>query len=185
MNIGWVLADATVLDPTQDLTQLKNIGSFWGSWRTWRACATDNVICHDMKQADTLLTRQFQTQCNFYIPNDIYASLNRPVGVKLYEGKFMHDIDRQEEIVAMHLAAGSNDIVLLLGFDLQDRPKNSDKLTENRIQHYRNLCRQVVISNPTTQWVLVDHPGEIGKSFASLDNLTKDSMTSVINMLAN
>ena len=28
MNIGWVLADAVVLDPTQDLAQLKNIGSF-------------------------------------------------------------------------------------------------------------------------------------------------------------
>jgi hypothetical protein len=96
----------------------------------------------------------------------------------------MHDIDRQEEIVAMHLAAGFNNIVLLLGFDLQDRPKNSDKLTENRIQHYRNLFRQVVISNPNTQWVLVDHLGEIGKSFASLDNLTKDSMSSVITMLA-
>ena len=184
MNIGWVLADAVVLDPTQDLAQLKNIGSFWGSWRTWRACATDNVICHDMKQADTLLTRQFQTQCNLYIPNDIYASLNRPVGVKLYEGKFIHDIDRQEEIVAMHLAAGYNNIILMLGFDLQDHPKNLDKLTENRIQHYRNLFRQVIVSNPTTQWVLVDHPGTIGKSFTSLDNLTKDSMASVINMLA-
>jgi hypothetical protein len=184
MNIGWVLADATVLDPTQDLAVLKNIGSFWGSWRTWRACATDNVLCHDMKQADALLTRQFQKQCNFYIPNDIYVSLNRPDGVKLYEGKFMHDIDRQEEIVAMHLAAGYNDIVLLLGFDLQDHPKNSDKLTENRIQHYRNLQRQVIVNNPNTQWVLVDHPGEIGKSFASLENCTKDSMSSVITMLA-
>ena len=184
MNIGWVLADAVVLDPTQDLAQLKNIGSVWGSWRTWRACATDNVICHDMKQSDILLTRQFQKQCNFYIPNDIYVALNRPIGVKLYEGKFVHDIDQQEEIVAMHLAAGYNNIVLLLGFDLQDRPKNSDKLTENRIQHYRNLFRQVVISNPNTQWVLVDHPREIGKSFASLNNLTKDSMSSVITMLA-
>ena len=184
MNIGWVLADAVVLDPTQDLAQLKNIGSFWGSWRTWRACATDNVICHDMKQADTLLTRQFQTQCNLYIPNDIYASLNRPVGVKLYEGKFIHDIDRQEEIVAMHLAAGYNNIVLLLGFDLRDQIKNPDKLVENRNQHHRNLIKQVIVSNPNTQWVLVDHPGTIGKSFTSLDNLTKDSMASVINMLA-
>ena len=184
MNIGWVLADAVVLDPTQDLAQLKNIGSFWGSWRTWRACATDNVICHDMKQADTLLTRQFQTQCNFYIPNDIYIALNRPDGVKLYEGKFVHDINRQEEIVAMHLAAGSNDIVLLVGFDIGDQIKNPDKLAENRIQHYRNLFKQVIINNPNTQWVLVDHPDKIGKSFASLDNLTKDSMASVINMLA-
>jgi hypothetical protein len=184
MNIGWVLADAVVLDPTQDLTQLKNIGSFWGSWRTWRACATDNVICHDMKQADTLLTRQFQKQCNFYIPNDIYTALDRPPGVKLYEGKFVHDIDRQEEIVAMHLAAGYNNIVLLLGFDLRDKIKNSDKLVENRIQHHRNLTKQVIVSNPNTQWVLVDHPGKIGESFTSLDNLTNDSMASVINMLA-
>ena len=184
MNIGWVLADAVVLDPTQDLAQLKNIGSFWGSWRTWRACATDNVICHDMKQADTLLTRQFQTQCNFYIPNDIYIALNRPNGVKLYEGKFVHDIDRQEEIVAMHLAAGHNNIVLLLGFELQDKPKNPDKLIEHKIQHYQNLVKQVIISSPNTQWVLVDHPGEIGKIYKELDNLTKDSMTSVISMLA-
>jgi hypothetical protein len=71
-----------------------------------------------------------------------------------------------------------------LGFDLQDLPKNADKLTENRIQHYRNLVRQVILTNPNTQWVLVDHPGEIGKSFASMDNLTKDSMASVIKMLA-
>jgi len=184
MNIGWVLADATVLDPTQDLVQLKNIGSFWGSWRTWRACSTDNVICHDMKQADALLTRQFQKQCNFYIPNNNYAALNRPDGVKLYEGKFVHDIDRQEEIVAMHLAAGYNNIVLLVGFDISDQVKNPDKLAENRIQHYRNLFKQVIINNPNTQWVLVDHPGKIGKTFALLDNLTKDSMSNVIHMLA-
>ena len=183
MNIGWVLADAVVLDPTQDLAQLKNIGSFWGSWRTWRACATDNVICHDMKQADTLLTRQFQKQCNFYIPNDIYASLNRPDGVKLYEGKFMHDIDQQEEIVAMHLAAGYNNIVLLLGFNTQTLPRNTDKLIEHKIQHYQNLFRQVISNNPDVQWVLVDHPGEIGKLFRSLNNLTKDTMTNVIKLL--
>ena len=182
MNIGWVLADAVVLDPTQDLAQLKNIGSFWGSWRTWRACATDNVICHGMKQADTLLTRQFQTQCNFYMPNDIYIALNRPDGVKLYEGKFMHDIDRQEEIVAMHLAAGYNNIVLLLGFDLRDQIKNPDKLVENRNQHHRNLIKQVIVSNPNTQWVLVDHPGKIGKSFVSLENLTNDSMDAVLSL---
>jgi len=184
MNVSWVLADSAVIDLTQDLAQLKNIGSFWGSWRTWRAYTTDNVICHDMKQAAVLLTRQFQKQCNFYIPNNIYTTLNRPDGVKLYEGKFIHDVDRQEEIVAMHLAAGYNNIVLLLGFDLRDQIKNPDKLVENRIQHYRNLIKQVIVSNPTTQWVLVDHPGDIGKLFASLDNLTNDSMTSVIKMLA-
>ena len=184
MNVSWVLADATALDPTQDLAQLKNIGSFWGGWRTWRACATDNVVCHNATQAENLLKRKFQTQCNFYMPNSAYLTLNRPEGVRLYQGEFVHDVDRQEEIVAMHLAAGANDIILLLGFDLQDRPKNPNKLAENRIQHYRNLFKQVIVNNPNTQWVLVDHPGEIGKSFELLNNLTKDSLSSVFKMLA-
>jgi hypothetical protein len=101
----------------------------------------------------------------------------------LYEGKFVHDIDRQEEIVSMHLAAGTNDIVLLLGFDLQDHPKNPDKLIENRIQHYRNLFKQVIVNNTTTQWVLIDHSVKIAKSFEPLNNLTKDTMTNVIKLL--
>ena len=82
----------------------------------------------------------------------------------------------------MHLAAGYNNIVLLLGFDLQDQVKNPNKLVENRIQHHRNLIKQVIVSNPNTQWVLVDHPGTIGKSFASLDNLTNDSMDAVLSL---
>ena len=44
MNINWVLADQVVLDPTVDIDAMKAIGSFWGSWRTWRAYGTDNVI---------------------------------------------------------------------------------------------------------------------------------------------
>jgi hypothetical protein len=180
MNIGWVLADATVLDPTQDLTQLKNIGSFWGSWRTWRACATDNVICHDMKQAETLLKRQFQKQCNFYMPNDIYTALNRPVGVKLYEGKFMHDIDRQEEIVAMHLAASTSDIVLLLGFDLNKLVTDPDRLRANQAQHHRNLIRQVIKDNAQIQWVVVDHLGVIDPNLTNLGNIVTDTMDAVL-----
>ena len=184
MNISWVLADSSSADPTVDIAEFKRLGALWGSWRTWRAWQTDNVVCHDQRKADELLRRNFQNNCNFYIPNSVYTSLGRPDGIRLYEGAFIHDVDRQEEIVAMHLAAGYNNIVLLLGFDLQDQIKSSDKLIENRIQHYRNLIKQVIVSNTNTQWVLVDHPGEIGKSFAYIDNLTNDSMNNVIRMLA-
>jgi len=185
MNVTWVLADAAMIDPMQDLAALKTIGSFWGGWRTWRAYATDNVVCHDMKQANVLLKRNFQTQCNFYIPNAIYPLLDRPAGVRLYEGEFVHDVDRQEEIVALHLVATASDIVLMVGFDLADYPKNPDKLIENRTQHYRNLVKHVVATNKRTQWVLVDHEGEIGKLYAGLDNLTKDSLNNVIELLTN
>jgi hypothetical protein len=98
-----VLADNVVLDPTQELEPLKHIGSFWGSWRTWRAYQTDNVICHDQNKADELLKRAFQAACNFYIPNSAHVALNQPLGVQVYQGDFVHEVEHQEEIIAMHL----------------------------------------------------------------------------------
>jgi hypothetical protein len=182
MNISWVLSDLVLLDPTQDVADLKRIGTFWGSWRTWRACQTDNVLCHDLAKAAELLKRNFQTTCNFYIPNSIYTSLDRPAGVKLYEGAFVHDVDRQEEIVCMHLAASVSDIVLLYGFDFSEVAKLPDKLDEHRAYNYRNLTQQVVISNPQVQWVVIDHDLEFRSKFQSLTNVTRDSLSNVLQM---
>jgi len=183
LNISWVLADSAVLDPTQDLEPLKQIGPFWGGWRTWRAYQTDNVICHDMAKADELLKRAFQAACNFYIPNSAYVALNRPMGVKVYEGDFVHDLVRREEIVAMHLAASISDIVLLVGFDFAEQPKLSDRLQEHQVQHYRGLATQAIRDNADTQWVLVDHPGQPHPNMADLPNLTQDTLSGVFKLL--
>ena len=78
MNIQWVLANDLVLDPTVDIVRMKRGGGFWGSWKTWRAYNTDNVICHDLTKAQELIKRAFQATCNFYIPNSAYTALNRP-----------------------------------------------------------------------------------------------------------
>ena len=185
MKINWAVADNFVLDPTVDLEQLKKCGSFWGSWRTWRACATDNVICHDMFKADELIKRRFNHSCNFYIPNAVYTSLDRPDRVNLYEGTFVHDLERHEEIVALHLTASISDIVLLLGYDLAEKPKLADRLQEHRAQNYRNLVRQVIKDNPMVQWVAVDHTEEFRKDLLNLENLTQDSLENVIGMLTN
>jgi hypothetical protein len=180
MNISWVLSDSILLDPTQDLADLKRIGTFWGSWRTWRACQTDNVLCHDLAKAAELLKRNFQTTCNFYIPNSIYANLDRPAGVKLYEGAFVHDVDRQEEIVALHLAASTNDIVLLLGFDLTKLEPNPDRLKSHQAQHHRNLFRQAIKNYDHVQWVVVDHPDQLDANLVSLPNVSTDTLSSVL-----
>jgi len=185
MKISWILSNSLVLDPTVDIDQLKNIGAFWGSWRTWRSCQTDNVICHDMAKADELIKRAFHAVCNFYIPNSIYTSLDRPTGVKLYEGDFIHDVDRHEEIVAMHLVASASEIVLMMGFDFSEPVKNPDKLVEHRETNYRNLTKQAMIDNPNTQWVMVDHPAEFRKDLQKVANLSRDSLENVIGMLAN
>lgn len=183
MKISWVLSDNYNPDPLLDLQPLKNIGSFWGSWRTWRSCQTDNVICHDLKKASELLQRNFQNLCNFYISNSSYQDLDRPTGIKIYEGTFHHDVYNQEEIVAMHLAADS-DIVLLLGFDFGISDEELDKLAQHRTHNYKSLTKQVIQDNISTQWVLIDHSKELAKEYKDLSNLTTDSLTNVVKLLS-
>ena len=185
MNINWILSNDYVPDPTIDLDQLKTCGALWGGWQTWRASGTDNVICHDTAKARDLIQRAFHAVCNFYVPNSTYVMLDRPQGVRLYEGEFVHDLDDHEEIVALHLTAGISDIVLLLGFDLAEAELPADRLQRHRALNYRNLVRQAIKDNPNTQWVLVDHPQPIGKDFGELANLTTDTLANVIGMLAH
>ena len=156
MNISWVLADSAAIDPTQSIDALKRIGAFWGSWRTWRAYQTDNVICHDQVKA-----------------------------VELYAGEFVHDVIRQEEIVAVHLAATTSDIVLLLGWDLAELPPDADKLRANQTQHHRNLLYQALKDYTQIQWVVVDHPGKLAPNLANLDNVTTDTMDAVLALVGD
>lgn len=181
MNINWVLADNFVLDPIIDIKEVKEIGPLWGSWKTWRGCQTDNVICHNLKKTGDLLQRDFQYNCNFYIPNESWITLDRPEGVKLYEGSFIDEY-QPEEIIAMHLAASQSDIVLLLGFDLSEKFKNPNKLLEHRAHVYRTLVKHCIEDNPEVQWVLVDHSEPVMKFLSKLENLTIDTMENCLGL---
>jgi hypothetical protein len=135
-----------------------------------------------MQKAADLVKRQFQNSCNFYLPNSVHASLDRPEGVRLYEGDFVHDVDRQEEIVALHLSASTSAIVLLLGFDLTPLTANPDQLQAHQAQHHRNLLRQAMVNYNQVQWVVVDHPGNLDPKLANLDNILLDTMQTVLTM---
>jgi len=182
-KISWVLSDSVLLDPTQDIEQLKRVGAFWGSWRTWRACQTDNVICHDQVKANELIQREFQKLCNLYIPESVNAGLDRPTGVRVYAGEFVHDVIRQEEIVAMHLAATTSDIVIMLGWDLTKLEPNTDRLQASQAQHHRNLVQQAFITYDQVQWVIVDHTGPVDLNLINLDNVVADTLTTVLNLV--
>ena len=103
MKINWVVADATVIAPDVDITAIKNIASIWGSWRTWRGCSTDNVVCNDAGKARELLKRNMQEMYNMYIPESMYAELDRPRSVRLFGGQFTFAVDNQDELIAIHL----------------------------------------------------------------------------------
>jgi hypothetical protein len=185
MNITWVLADDTVLDGTVNTNELKEVGSFWGSWRTWRDYATDNVVCNDLSKSRELIQRNFQTTCNLYIPNSNFTILDRPVGVKLYEGELDLDVNRKDELIAMTLAATVSDVILLLGFNWQEQQKNPDKLLEHRAQNYRGIVYKVISENYHVQWVMVDHPSKVRPEIAKLPNFSSDSLKSVLKLLGH
>lgn len=178
MNINWVVADATDLDPSISIDQLKEIGSIWGGWRTWRGCQTDNVICHNGAQAQKLVEKNFHAQCNFYVSNSLHMILDLPTNVHVYEGNLTHDIEHPDELVAMYLAATVSDIVLLLGFDWTGI--NSDQ----REIDYRGLVAATMANNPETQWVLLDQTGPVRTELIKLPNFTQDTLPNVLKMFA-
>jgi len=181
-RISWVLSDDIDLDPTQDIDALKLVGPLWGSWRTWRACQTDNVICHDQIKVAEFIQRNFQTHCNLYIPDSVYISLDRPSDVKVYAGEFVHDVIRQEEIVAMHLAASTSDIVVMLGWNLGEPQPTGDRLKDNQTLHYRNLIRQAFITYNQTQWVAIGQADSIDPNLTNLNNLVTDTLETVLSL---
>jgi hypothetical protein len=182
MNISWVLSNSAQIDPGIDIAQMKELGSFWGGWQTWRSCQTDNVICHDMVKSRELIDRSFHQTCNFYVPNKYYISLGRPDKVKVYDGDFVHDLYNHEDIVAMHLAASTSDIVLLLGFDFGEFVKSEDRIAEHCAHNYRSLTRQVIQDCPNVQWVCIDHPKEFRPDLISLPNLGRDTLTNILSI---
>jgi hypothetical protein len=180
MQISWIIGDKFD-DPLVTAELLGKHGSTWGSWRTWRAYSTDNVLCADESKAEDLIKRAFHSVCNFYIPETSYARLNRPNSVQVFNGEFPTDFDNKEEIIAMHLAS-VNDIVLLLGFDLQEIT-DTDPVIKHTKKNYEAAFRGAVKNYETTQWVLVDHPGELDKTFKDFANLSCDSYENVLYLL--
>jgi hypothetical protein len=183
VRVNWVVSSTYQLDPTADPEKLKLVGPIWGSWRTWRSCSTDNVVCYDFAKSRELIDRAFQAVCNFYVPRKYYQDLGRPVGLKLYDGEFAHDIDFPEDIITLHLTAASSDIVLLLGFDFGEIPMPDDRYQKHRLQNQHGLSRSVISSHDNVQWVLIDHAGELDKSYQNIPNLTCDKMENALQLL--
>ena len=132
-----------------------------------------------------MIGKQFGTICNFYVSNTVHQELNQPKRVRTYGGDFSHEVQEQDEIVAMHLAAAASDIVLLLGFDWTAKPLPED--TDKRLlrHNYINLVREAIAGNAQTQWVVIDHAGAIMPELAQLSNLTQDTMANVFGMLGD
>jgi hypothetical protein len=184
MNICWVVADGHSIDPAIDTDQLKLVGPIWGSYTTWRSCCTDNVICHDRTRSHELITRDFHKKSNFYTHKEYYQFLGRPTGIKLYDGEFQPAVDSIEDIIAMHLASSTANIVLLLGFNFGETATPVDQFDLHRWTNRNGLIGSIILNTPDIQWLAVDHVGSLSNSYAKLPNLTCDKLKNVLKLLA-
>ena len=166
MKTCWVLADGFT-SPLVAPAQLKDVGPIWSSWRNWRAWQVDNVVAYAFEDTQALIKQGIQNSCNFYTRFTHYNELGKSERVQVYEGSFTDDFARPEDIVAMHLA-NHHDLVLLIGFDVS---QNTD---------YTAAVRETVKQYPKTQWVLIDHPGDLDASLTELANLTCDKFQNVL-----
>ena len=184
MRINWVLAADFEAPSDLSSDSLKTVGPTWGSHKTWRSLGTDNVGCHDLERARQLIDRAFQAVCNFYLPKKFYVDLGRPIGVKLYEGDFEPEVKDIEDIVCLHLAAKTSDLVLLMGFDFSLSETVTDRLKLHQMRHRHGLMRSVIVNNPEVQWVLLNDDGsKIDKSYQDITNLTCDTLQNALKLL--
>lgn len=186
MNVSWVAASGYATDAAVDIEKIKSIGPIWGSQSTWRSCKTDNVVCHDVQSAESLLARQFHQRCNFYTYKNNYQLLGRPQGIYLYDNTVNFDIevDCIDDVIAMHLAAAQSDVVLLLGFDFDSSADSNDRFDLHKVTNWHRMVRGCVAQNVETQWVAVDHSVKFDKPYAALPNLTCDKISNVLKLLA-
>ena len=180
MQISWVIS-SEYKDDKATPEQLKAIGNTWGSWKTWRSYSTTNVLCANDEKARDLIKRAFHSVCNFYIPKESYTLLNRPAGVKVFDGNFPDDFPKQEDVIAMHLCSGC-ELILCLGFDLQEIT-TTDPKSKFLSKSYQAAVRSLIKNNPNTQFVFIDHPGELDKSFENLENISCDTYENVLQLL--
>lgn len=173
MKIAWLFSENTDLGPRVDIDQLRDLAPIWGSWRTWRSYGTDNVICYNSTQARQLLEQEYQKVCNLYIHQTVWEELGKPLNTRCFGGEFPHSFEFADDVVAMHLAAAVNDIVLMIGFKLDSAQPNSP---------YLDFVAQTV-QTTKTQWVLIDHNSKLSNSFAGLKNITCDKLQNVLQLL--
>lgn len=183
MKVSWVVASGYQLDPTVDVESLKQVGPIWGSWSTWRSCGTDNVICHDFSKAKELVDRNFHTKSNFFTHREHFQPLGRPTGINMYDGSYSEQVDSLEDIIAMHLASVSSEIILLLGFDFGKITPSDDPFETHKLVNRHGLMRSIIARQSEIQWVAVDQH-DLDLKYQELPNLTCDTFKNVLQLLA-
>lgn len=183
MKIGWALSEQ-IGKKVANIDVLKDVAPTWGSCSIYSDYQVDNIICNDIKQAELLIQHSIQNGVNFYMPMDNFSTLGNPPNIKTFQGSFADgNINFKDDIVTMNVVTSTYDIILLLGFKFTKPKPKAEKLEQHKQLAYLYNIKTIIESNEDKQFVLVNYKGKLSKDFDSIKNLSRDSLTNVLELV--
>jgi len=99
--------------------------------------------------------------------------------VQAFGGKFDFAVDSVDDIIATHLVSSVADVILMVGFDLEAKPKPLSSRN-----NYIGILAQAIESSGK-QWVIIDHHTDLAEPIQKLANITRDLLPNVLQLLGN
>lgn len=178
MKISIVFANQTWVSPLIDLGKLRHVGMIWAAWNQWHQLFPHHTVCHDMTRAKELIAGGFHRRTELFIPETAFNALNKPKGVKMYGGEFLHEISRPEELIAMFLASATSDIVVLVGYDWTV-PTPNDTLEAFAVENRMRVIQDAIRGAPNVQWIVVGE--SVPEQLKEFENVDHDTLENIIS----
>ena len=183
MKIGWALSEQ-IGKKVANIKALQDVAPTWGSCSIYNDYSVDNVICNDIKQAERLIQHNVQDSVNFYMQRDDYSTLGNPSNVKTFQGSFDDtNINFKDDIVTLNVVTATYDIILLLGFKFTKPKAKAEQLDKHKQLAYLHNVKTIIKENEDKQFVLVNYKGKLSADFDSIENLSRDSLANVLELV--
>jgi hypothetical protein len=72
---------------------------------------------------------------------------------------------------------------LLLGFKFTKPKAKAEQMDKHKQLAYLHNIKTIITENEDKQFVLVNYKGKLSKDFDSLENLSRDSLTNVLELV--
>lgn len=183
MKIAWLFSEQLSKTAKLNKSAIKENAPTWGSCNILNQFPIDNIICNNIKTVKTLVDREVQKQTNLFVPQKYISKLGNPPNLKGFQGEFKDtNINNKDDIIGLNVVANMYDIVLLVGFKFT-KPKSKDKLVQHKQFAYIHNVQAIIKENPNKQFVLVNQKGKLSAEFEALENLTRDSLSNVLELI--
>ena len=183
MKIGWALSEQ-IGKKVVEIGTLQDVAPTWGSCSIYNDYSVDNVICNDIKQAERLIQHNVQDSVNFYMPQKDCSTLGNPANIKTFQGAFDDpNINFKDDIVTLNVVTATYDIILLLGFKFTKPKAKAEQLDKHKQLAYLHNVKTIIKENEDKQFVLVNYKGKLSADFDSIENLSRDSLANVLELV--